>query len=112
MEETAAQVEQGLVTSKQRRRALEAQQRAQAREALREPRYNIETILQEEPTAGAAKIWFLVRWEGYQPSWETWRIMGEVGTPLHTWEPLANVRHTEAYLSWQAAKVAARQAQA
>ena len=29
--------------------------------------------------------------------------MGEVGTPIDAWETLANVRNTEAYLSWRQA---------
>ena len=101
MEETAQQVEQGLVTASQRARA-------EARAALTGPEYNIDRIVKEVPTAGAAKIWFLVQWEGYNPDWERWRISGQEGEPLQTWEPLKIVRRTEAYSSWQAAKRQAR----
>ena len=28
----------------------------------------------------------------YHPSWEAWRISGEVGDPLQTWEEVRNFR--------------------
>ena len=114
-EETAEQVEQGLISASQRAqaaaRAAAALSSAQARAALRAPQFNIDRIVKEVKTTGAAKIWFLVRWEGYDVSWEAWRISGEVGDPLETWEPLRMVRQTEAYSSWQAAKLEAAAAQ-
>ena len=66
--------------------------------------YQIEEILQEHRTAGRARMWYLVRWEGYEVEWEAWRIQGEVGSPVETWEPLSHVRHTEAFRKWQAAQ--------
>ena len=64
--------------------------------------YIIDEILDERPSSGAAKTWYLVRWQGYDPSWESWRITGEVGSPVETWEPLCHVRRTEAFLRWTA----------
>lgn len=45
----------------------------------------------------------LVRWAGYHPAWEAWRMpgQGEVGGPLETWEPWMNVEHTEALANWR-----------
>ena len=63
----------------------------------------IERILEERATTGRAKRWYLVQWEGYHPSWETWRIMGSEGDPLVTWEPLKNVRRSAAYEAWREA---------
>ena len=44
--------------------------------------------------------WFLVRWDGYHPSWEAWRISGNVGSPLETWEPRRTLKRTEALRVW------------
>ena len=63
--------------------------------------FTIQEILEERVTAGRAKRWFLVRWAGYEESWEPWRIHGEVGSPLETWEPLAHVRNTDAFSAWR-----------
>ena len=101
-EDMALEVEAGHITKRQRERAA-------ARAALPVTHFNVECILREVPTAGAAKIWFLVRWEGYDPTWETWRIQGEVGSALETWEPLAVVRRTMAYRAWEESKVASSQ---
>ena len=64
--------------------------------------YEISEIVCQVQTAGRAKTWVLVRWAGYDPSWEAWRIRGEEGSPLETWEPVATVRHTEAWQTWLA----------
>ena len=50
-------------------------------------KFDIEMIVKEERRSKAR--WFLVRWEGYHPSWEAWRINGLRGEPVETWEPLA-----------------------
>ena len=34
--------------------------------------------------------------------WESWRISGQVGTALETWEPACNLRNTEALAQWEA----------
>ena len=43
----------------------------------------------------------LVRWAGYHPSWEAWRVTGAVGDPVETWEAVATVRRTQAMLEWK-----------
>ena len=89
-------------------RATEAKERKAAKAAReREERaaarieYPIEEILEERPATGRAITWYRVRWAGYDSAWEAWRIEGEVGEPLVTWEPLVNVRHTEALTRWE-----------
>ena len=63
--------------------------------------YEVESILDVRVSTGRARNWYLVRWQGYDPSWEAWRIHGEVGSPLETWEPETHVIRTVAYLTWQ-----------
>ena len=58
--------------------------------------FNAETILAETSTQ------YLVRWEGYDSSWEAWRISGAVGSPLETWEPKSNLMGSLALEQWQA----------
>ena len=60
-------------------------------------RYNVETVLKVNSTGN----WALVQWEGYHPSWEAWRIHGEEGTPLETWEPKSFVQRTAAWRAWR-----------
>ena len=67
-------------------------------------RSEVECIVEEVPTAGAARCWYLVRWAGYHPSWEAWRIRGNVGEPVETWEPRSHVSRTAAYATWQKSK--------
>ena len=79
--------------------------KAAASSCARTPQQNlfeISEILCQVQTSGRAKTWVLVRWAGYDPSWEAWRIQGEEGSPLETWEPVATVRHTEAWMTWLA----------
>ena len=47
---------------------------------------------------------FLVRWEhtDYDSSWEAWRISGEVGSPLETWEAKCNLNDSIALEQWRA----------
>jgi hypothetical protein len=66
-----------------------------------EDEYEIEAILEARPTAGRARCWYLIRWAGYHPSWEAWRIMGEPGTPICTWAVARDVENTEAWLRWR-----------
>ena len=106
-EDTAAEVEAGLVTHWQRGRAARVQQARQARLQalpLAARRFDVSRILAEQQSTGAAKCYYLVEWAGYDPSWEEWRISGEPGTPLVTWEPLRNVRMTDAFCSWKQAQ--------
>ena len=109
-EEVATQVEAGLITHRQR---LQASQAPAVQLALTEPaipRYDVLRILAEERTTGAAQWYYLVEWEGYDASWESWRINGEPGTAITTWEPLKFVRNTVAWKEWQATKEAQREA--
>ena len=70
--------------------------------------HEIETILEEVKTTGRAKSWFKVLWKGYHPSWEPWRIEGEVGTQIATWETKGKVLRTDAYGEWMEAHLPAR----
>jgi len=44
---------------------------------------------------------YLVRWAGYHPSWEAYRIQGEPGSQLETWEPRKEMLDTQALQQWQ-----------
>ena len=105
-EDQAVEVEAGRVTQWQRQRAALAAQRAAERAAtrlaLQPPQYDVERILEEQPTTGAARCYYLVEWSGYDPSWEAWRIMGDPGTAVLTWEREAFVRRTVAFQEWKA----------
>ena len=63
----------------------------------------IEEILEERPSSGRARCWYLVRWDhkGYTPSWEAWRIEGEPGSPVQTWELAKTVEGTAAWQAWR-----------
>jgi hypothetical protein len=69
-----------------------------------EPEYEIDAIIEARRTTGRARCWYLVRWAGYHPSWEAWRIMGEPGTPIVTWEKARHVEGTETWRRWRAEK--------
>lgn len=81
---------------------------------MRHPRFliedeSIEMIVDEEQPS--KKNWhrYLVRWRGYDPSWEAWRVpgRGSTGDPVESWEPAANLRGTRALAAWEAAGTAA-----
>lgn len=63
--------------------------------------FPIESILNTKRSRGKAGSYVLVRWEGYHPSWEPWRISGVAGDPLETWEPLSSIRQTQAWEDWR-----------
>ena len=42
-----------------------------------------------------------MRWEGYRESWEVYRVSGEVGEPVTTWEPLEHVEDSIALREWK-----------
>ena len=63
--------------------------------------YEIDKVLAERKVSSKEKVVFLVRWSGYDPSWEGARISGEVGGPIETWEPLLLLAGTEALKEWR-----------
>ena len=64
--------------------------------------FKIDHIVEAKAATRLTEATFLVQWEGYHPSWEAWRISGEVGSPILTWEPWSSVRRTKALEAWQA----------
>ena len=58
--------------------------------------YDAECILAETEDK------YKVKWQGYEPEWEVYRTEGEVGTPIVTWEPKANLEATIALKAWKA----------
>jgi hypothetical protein len=82
--------------------SLEANEAAQShvpgqrRSRRRREEFEVEAILEQRGTQ------YKVLWAGYASSWEAYRIEGEIGTPLVTWEPRTNVKNSEAYQAWQA----------
>jgi len=105
MEERAVEVETNRALSKRPRQGQPAT-------GNQPSRYQLECVLEEAKAAGKAKVWYTVRWEGYHPFWEAWRISEEVGSPLETWEPQSHVMGTEAWEHWEAAKQAEARAAA
>ena len=61
----------------------------------RKRKHEVEAVLEESDTE------YLVRWMGYRKTWERWRIHGEVGDALETWEPKENLEDTQALEFWQ-----------
>lgn len=61
-----------------------------------EVKWVVTSILEASKTTGKAKVWYKVLWAGYDPSWEIYRIEGEVGSPICTWEPHSSMANTEA----------------
>lgn len=68
--------------------------------------FEIDRIIAEEPPAKTHWRRYLVRWLGYEPAWESWRIPGHgsPGDPIETWEPHSVVKDTEALIVWKAAQ--------
>ena len=73
------------------------------RKALSQATFPVDCILGEKAHQGDTL--YLVRWEGYHPSWEAWRtpdFSGQPGDPVETWEPSALVKYTQALRDWKA----------
>lgn len=62
--------------------------------------FEVEMIMQQR-VRGRKSRNFLVRWAGYHPSWEQWRVSGVAGEPVDTWETYATVSHTQALVEWR-----------
>ena len=89
-DETEAQMAEAMVQN-----VMTAPMTAPGQRKRRADHYEIESIVGEQ------RGWFLVRWAGYHPSWEAWRIMGEVGSPVETWEQLRAIKNSEALRAWR-----------
>ena len=63
--------------------------------------YDIDCILAEQKVYTKEKMIYLVRWCGYDQTWEPSRASGKVGEALETWEPLYLLKGTQALHSWQ-----------
>lgn len=62
--------------------------------------FEVDAIVEAETIAHTRGVW--VKWVGYSPDWEAWRVegRGKPGEPLVTWEPERNLRRNEVYLQW------------
>lgn len=63
--------------------------------------YDIEAITGEKKGKGKGQTMYLVRWAGYHETWEPWRLSGQPGDPIETWEPAQRLRETEALHAWK-----------
>lgn len=63
--------------------------------------FEVECILAERKVGGKDKVLYLVRWSGYDPTWEQWRQNGIVGEAVESWERQYNLRDTEALQHWK-----------
>lgn len=65
--------------------------------------FEIDMIVSEKKGQGKSKtVFYLVRWAGYDVTWEPWRVTGQPGDPIETWEPSQRLRGTEALQKWRA----------
>lgn len=100
-EEKAKEVEQwmanpsGIGKSERRRRSSHPRNRRASMET-----FEIESIVAEKKGKGKAKV-YLVRWANYDESWEPWRITGQPGDPIDTWEPAHLLKGTVALQEWR-----------
>ena len=63
-------------------------------------RFEVSAIMEMREEAAGKML--KVRWTAYHPSWEVFRQEGEGkrGDPVLTWEPEAEMLHTDAYKEW------------
>ena len=63
--------------------------------------FEVEAITEERVEAGVRQL--KVRWSGYHPSWEKFRLPGdgEAGDAVSTWEPASGLTKTDAYKAWE-----------
>ena len=71
-------------------------------------RFEVDAILEMREEAAGKML--KVRWEGYHPSLEVFRQegKGKRGDPVLTWEPEAEMLHTDAYKEWLERSAASR----
>lgn len=64
----------------------------------------VEEIVGEE--LPSTRVWhrYLVRWRGYEPDCEAWRLpgRGSIGDPVESWELASSLQGTEALARWEA----------
>ena len=104
-EEKAREVELNLWPARKQRRvsseAVPRRPRAVKRTRFTREEFGIDTILAEKKVSSKEKVVYLVRWAGYDPSWEPARVSGRPGEPLETWEPRVLLENTEALQEWK-----------
>ena len=63
--------------------------------------FEVEAITEERVEAGVRQL--KVRWSGYHPSWEKFRLPGDgaAGDAVSTWEPASGLAKTDAYKAWE-----------
>lgn len=69
---------------------------------------SVDEIVDEELPSKLNWHRYLVRWRGYDPTWEAWRLPGRgaPGDPIESWEPAAHLMGTRALAQWEALKAA------
>ena len=106
-EERATAVETELAAPRpSKRRRKGDRKKANALKPPRQPRFTkeafeIDQIVAAKRVSGKATVLYLVRWQGYDVSWEPYRINGQPGQPIETWEPRLLVLGTEALQTWR-----------
>lgn len=63
--------------------------------------FDIEAIVDQKRGKSKTQLMYLVCWLGYDPTWEPWRINGQPGDPIETWEPAQRLRGTTALEAWK-----------
>ena len=93
------------LTAAQLRAPRVKKQKVAARPRFTKDSFEIERIVSEKKVSSKAKVLYLVRWAGYDPSWEALRISGNLGDQIETWEPRCLLQNTEALQLWKAARL-------
>ena len=95
--EEAAMVEAQL--HQQQQQSIESSKKR--RKTLKKTTWDIDCILEEHPATSTSEPTFLVRWEGYHPSWEVYRATSNPGEVVTTWEPLSALENNSALHTWR-----------
>lgn len=99
-EEKARQVEEQLANPSWRGRK-DRKTAAPRHRRVSQEMFEIAAIVEEKKSRGKTKVMYLVRWSGYDVTWEPWRINGQPGDPIETWEPALRLRGTAALQAWR-----------